>query len=282
MFCRGTKVKFGVESMGCTGSQEVFEAPPHEPLYVDVGAAAPLAPAPVLNHDIHDMSPSSCGLLGLFKLKLNGPDSVGDAVVPLEINDEYVRYKDCTIPIDSCEREIMDEGVPGTRTLFMRIVAYVPDTQWSNGDPLLEKIELCARCEYDPAVGHFVNTADIINVIFQRDAGEPNNDAIATRNGYSDKAKRLAKSQSFKGNVFNASFTETECLVCFEDFDEEKHMPMAAPCGHMWCSSCIVAVLAFAPPANCGTCPTCRRAVKLGDVKRVRLSTTSKKCRNSV
>ena len=169
------------------------------------------------------MSPSSCGLLGLFKIKLNGPDSVGDAVVPLEINDEYVRYKDCTIPIDSCEREIRDEGVPGTRTIFMRIVAYVPDTQWSNGDPLLEKIELCARCEYDPAVGRFVNTSDIINVIFQRDAGEPNNDAIATRNGYSDKAKRLAKSQSFKGNVFNASFTETECLVCFEDFDEEAH-----------------------------------------------------------
>ena len=251
--------------MGCTWAQE--EAPPVPPGF-DLAIGDP-APPPALD----ELAPSTVGIAGVYKIKLNGSDSTGNDVVALEVSDDVVLYKDLTIPLDSCERELRDEGIAGTRTIFMRIVAYVPDTQWRNGEPLLEKIEMCARCEFDPVSGNFVNTSDIINIIFQRD-NEPPIDAIATRNGYSDKAKRLSlRATSFKGGgIFNAAFTETECLVCFEEFDGDKHMPMAAPCGHTWCSSCIVAVLAFSPPENCGTCPTCRSFVKLEDVKRVRLN----------
>jgi hypothetical protein len=61
---------------------------------------------------------------------------------------------------------------------------------------------------------------------------------------------------------------ETECAVCFEDFDDANHMAMVTPCRHVWCSGCIIAVLAVTPPNDKGACPTCRTEVRLGDVRR--------------
>jgi hypothetical protein len=137
-------------------------------------------------------TPSGLGLDGVWTVHLQD-----DKKVVLEINDEIVRYKDVTIPVDFCERELRAEG-EGIYTAFLRVVAYVPDVEWGNGEAILEKIELCARCENTAAPLGFMNLQDEINISYMKDNNPPY-DTTATRNYSSkSKAKRLSESASFK------------------------------------------------------------------------------------
>jgi hypothetical protein len=38
-----------------------------------------------------------------------------------------------------------------------------------------------------------------------------------------------------------------ECKVCYEPFDGESHSPRFLPCGHTFCTKCLVSVQAFGP-----------------------------------
>ena len=207
--------------------------------------------------------PSFVGIAGKWKLKMNDRDQS----INLEISDDCVKYKDLNIPLDFVERELRDEDEE-KKTFFMRIVAYVPDTEWRNGDPSFEKIELCGTCDYDNIIGVFKLNTDELNATYQKD-NEQILSTEAVRYRYSDKISQLAQNaQSFKGGneVYD---TESECLVCMEAYDNDKHMAMISPCGHVWCSSCIVAVFKFMPPEDSGNCPVCRMAVRLREVKRM-------------
>ena len=143
--------------MGCVSSQEanndLLQNPNHD-------AFQPAAP----HVGTAQYIPSFVGIAGKWKLKMNDRDQS----INLEISDDCVKYKDLNIPLDFVERELRDEDEE-KKTFFMRIVAYVPDTEWRNGDPSLEKIELCGTCDYDNIIGVFKLNTDELNATYQKD-----------------------------------------------------------------------------------------------------------------
>jgi hypothetical protein len=48
-------------------------------------------------------------------------------------------------------------------------------------------------------------------------------------------------------------FPETQCMICFDDFDNDKHEIYFRNCGHSTCLGCFVEVL-----SNCNSCPCCK------------------------
>ena len=63
---------------------------------------------------------------------------------------------------------------------------------------------------------------------------------------------------------------ESQCPVCYSEWDEPGVIQMAAPCTHCFCLTCIVDVCSLTPPAVSGSCPICRREMALYDLRTVR------------
>jgi len=63
---------------------------------------------------------------------------------------------------------------------------------------------------------------------------------------------------------------ESQCPVCYSEWDEPGVIQMAAPCTHCFCLTCIVDVCSLTPPAVSGSCPICRREMALYDLRIVR------------
>lgn len=68
--------------------------------------------------------------------------------------------------------------------------------------------------------------------------------------------------------IFGSGESDTECLMCFEDFGDGGVEAMVTPCGHVWCRCCIIAVLEVKPPSNEGLCPLCKQNVTFTELRR--------------
>ncbi len=219
--------------------------------------------------------PSRLGLFGIWTLKVLDENYV------LEIDDNTatLRPQSLVIPIDATVRELREEE-EGVWSVYMALTFYQPagtPDAWRNGPPgpMLLNFKLSQRCFWEPDVNGWRNSLDTVNAMFQRDEDAQPVSIEARRNGNSEKLSKLRDAGSFKAKgdsprsyIYGGGSETTECPLCFEDFDDDEHMPMVTPCKHVWCSSCIIAVCQLAPPHNCGECPTCRKPVHLENIMR--------------
>ncbi len=234
---------------------------------------ATLVPEAAATEDLGYL-PSRLGVLGVWKIDVLNENYV------VEINDDTatLRPLGLVIPIMSTIRELREED-EGQWSMFMGLTFYqptdVPDAWRNNNEAgLLIDIKISQRCSWDADVNGWTNSLDTVNVGFQLNEDIEPIDTQARRNSNSDKLNKLRDAKSFKKGdsprsyIYGGGSETTECPLCYEDFDDDKHMAVVTKCKHVWCSSCIIAVCKLAPPDNIGECPTCRVPVRLEDMKR--------------
>ena len=218
--------------------------------------------------------PSRLGLLGVWKIDMTA--SPGRESARIEINDAVVSYRGLNCPVDACLRELREEE-EGNWTVYMSCTFYCPENSpdWHNGPPLLVNIQMSNKCTWEASVNGWMNSSSTVNVIYQLDEDAPFS-TTASRNGYSDKIKQLHEAEKYRTKsggdsphyIYGGGAQSEECPLCFENFDEDQHMPMVTKCKHVWCSGCIVAVCQLSPPNNTGECPACRASVALAEIRR--------------
>ena len=49
-----------------------------------------------------------------------------------------------------------------------------------------------------------------------------------------------------------------ECSNCYEEYDDNKHVPLNLECGHTYCKKCIKKLLKQSPKLEC---PICRKRI---------------------
>lgn len=201
---------------------------------------------------------------------------LSDEPKTLRVYERYVMWEGLNIPFESTSAAaLLQVNANAETTISFHLNVYHPDTQseaFPNRRGLSEIVELKGKVEDGAIVGG-------LEGLFQRSYEFPCEvSAVFLQfldDGYVSTSNPVRKPDDIRLNsgikVYGSGATDTECHMCFEDYDFDGSSGADAiitPCGHVWCRRCIVAVLELKPPTNQGNCPSCQQMVTFQGLRR--------------